>query len=104
MESAILESADVLHDLRKKIDALDEALVRLLSVRAACALEIGREKVRRGLPVYDPDREAAVLEHIQRLNQGPLDNQAMRRLFERVITEARRVERPPREPRGQNRQ
>lgn len=92
MESAILESADVLHDLRKKIDALDEALVRLFSARAACALEIGREKARRGLPVYDPDREAAVLHHVQRLNLGPLDDEAMRRLFAGVIDEARRVE------------
>jgi chorismate mutase-like protein len=91
----MLESTDVLHDLRRKIDALDEALVRLLSARAACALEIGREKARRGLPIYDPVRESAVLDHIQRLNQGPLDDGAMRRLFEGVIHEARRVERHP---------
>ena len=30
--------ADGLAELRKKIDALDEALVRLLNTRAACAL------------------------------------------------------------------
>jgi chorismate mutase len=45
------------------------------------------------MEVYQPDREAQVLEHVQSVNQGPLDNHAMKRLFERVIDEARRLER-----------
>ena len=43
--------------------------------------------------MYQPDREAEVLGHVQAINGGPLDNGAMRRLFERVIDEARRLER-----------
>ncbi len=82
-----------LEDLRKKIDALDDALVRLLNARAACALEIGRVKKRIGLAIYQPSREAEVLDHVQHLNRGPLDDGAIRRLFERVIDEARRLER-----------
>ena len=84
---------DGLADLRKKIDALDEALVRLLNTRAACALEIGRVKKRAGLPIYQPSREADVLGHVQQINPGPLDDGAVRRLFERIIDEARRLER-----------
>ena len=79
--------------LRRKIDELDEALVRLLSARAECALAIGRVKKELGLEIYQPSREADVLDHVQRLNGGPLDDQAMRRLFERIIDEARRLER-----------
>ena len=79
--------------LRQRIDELDEALVRLLSARAECALAIGRAKKELGLEVYQPTREAEVLAHVQQLNRGPLDNGAMRRLFERVIDEARRLER-----------
>jgi chorismate mutase len=79
--------------LRQRIDELDEALVRLLSARAECALAIGRAKKELGLEVYQPSREADVLNHVQRLNPGPLDDGAMRRLFERVIDEARRLER-----------
>jgi chorismate mutase len=82
-----------LDTLRVRIDELDEQLVKLLSVRAECALEIGREKKAAGLDVYQPAREAEVLAHVQRLNSGPLDNGAIRRLFERVIDEARRLER-----------
>jgi chorismate mutase len=79
--------------LRQRIDELDEQLVRLLSARAACALAIGRAKKELGLEVYQPSREADVLNHVQQLNPGPLDDGAMRRLFERVIDEARRLER-----------
>jgi chorismate mutase len=82
-----------IESLRQRIDALDEQLVRLLSARAECALAIGRAKKELGLEVFQPAREAEVLNHVQQLNAGPLDDGAMRRLFERVIDEARRLER-----------
>jgi chorismate mutase len=87
------QSVDGLAGLRKRIDALDDALVRLLNTRAACALEIGRLKKQAGLPIYQPSREAEVLGHVQEINPGPLDDGAVRRLFERIIDEARRLER-----------
>jgi chorismate mutase len=86
-------SVDSLAGLRKKIDALDDALVRLLNARASCALEIGRVKKHAGMPLYQPSREAEVLGHVQEINPGPLDDGAVRRLFERIIDEARRLER-----------
>jgi chorismate mutase len=80
-------------DLRKRIDLLDESLVRLLNARAACALEIGRLKREMGIPIYQPDREKEVLSHVMTLNNGPLDDQVIKRLFERIIDEARHLER-----------
>jgi chorismate mutase len=82
-----------LEDLRKRIDLLDDSLVRLLNARAACALEIGRVKREMGVPIYQPDREAEVLRHVQSANNGPLDQEAIKRLFERIIDEARHLER-----------
>lgn len=82
-----------LEELRRRIDMLDEHLVRLLNARAACALEIGRLKRALDIPVYQPAREAEVLAHIDGVNTGPLDQQAIRRLFERIIDEARHLER-----------
>ena len=79
--------------LRKQIDAIDARLVELLNARAACAVEIGRLKELAGLPVYQPAREAEVLENVRAANKGPLDHAAVTRLFERVIDEARRIER-----------
>ena len=84
---------DVLNDLRKRIDLLDESLVRLLNSRAACALEIGRIKREMGVPIYQPEREAEVLTNVQAVNNGPLDQSAIKRLFERIIDEARHLER-----------
>lgn len=85
--------SEAISALREQIDRLDEQLVRLLNERAACALAIGREKQALGLAVYQPDRERDVLEHVTGLNPGPLDDAAIRRLFERIIDEARRLER-----------
>jgi chorismate mutase len=82
-----------LDELRRRIDTLDERLVELLNERAACALEIGHEKKLAGLELYQPSREAEVLGHVQRINTGPLDDEAVKRLFERIIDEARRLER-----------
>jgi chorismate mutase len=79
--------------LRRRIDELDERLVRLLNDRAGCALEIGRIKQALGLEIYQPDREREVLRHVRETNVGPLDAQAIVRLFERIIDEARRLER-----------
>ena len=84
---------DPIDELRRRIDEIDEQLVRLLNARAECALAIGREKRVLGLELYQPAREKDVLEHVQTVNRGPLDDHAVKRLFERVIDEARRLER-----------
>jgi chorismate mutase len=79
--------------LRQRIDAIDAQLMRLLNSRSACAVEIGKVKRILGLPVYSPEREAAILERVARENPGPLDKGAVRRVFERIIDESRRLER-----------
>ena len=84
---------DALEALRRRIDELDVQLVALLNQRARCALEIGRLKDAAGVPVYQPTREAEVLTNVRSHNAGPLDAAAMTRLFERIIDEARRLER-----------
>jgi chorismate mutase len=78
---------------RRRIDLIDEHLMRLLNSRSACAVEIGRLKRTLGLPVYSPEREAWILERVMRENPGPLDPTAVRRVFERIIDESRRLER-----------
>ena len=79
--------------LREQIDRVDEVLVRLLNQRTKYAIEIGRIKGVLSLAVYAPEREKQVLENVERWSEGPLDPAAMRRLFERIIDEARAVER-----------
>jgi len=80
-------------DWRNEIDKLDEQLVKLLNERSQCAIELGRIKRRRRLPIYSPDREREVIAHVTGINGGPLDRAAVRRLFERIIDESRSIER-----------
>ena len=85
-----------IEELRGRIDIIDDQLVRLLNVRVACAVEIGRLKHDEGLPIYQPDREKQVLAQVrQSATQlaGPLNADAVVRIFERVMDEARRAER-----------
>jgi chorismate mutase-like protein len=83
-----------LDELRNDIDRVDEVLVRLLNERARVACEIGRLKKEQGVPIYQPEREKQVLEHVRNVAvEGPLGPEAIARLFERIIDEARRLER-----------
>ena len=83
-----------LEDLRKDIDRVDEVLVRLLNERARCACEIGRIKKQQNVEIYQPEREKQVLEHVKSVAaEGPLEPEAIARLFERIMDEARRLER-----------
>jgi len=87
-------------DWRRKIDEIDRKLVELLNERSDCVLEIGRLKKVDGTPLYQPDRERQVLDGVERANRGPLSSAAIRRLFERILDEARSVERHVMEDRG----
>ena len=80
-------------DLRRRIDQIDDQLMKLLNSRSACAVEIGRIKRQIGMAVYQPEREKWILDRVERNNPGPLDSGAVRRVFERVIDESRRLER-----------
>ncbi len=77
---------------RHQIDQIDDRLLELLSERARLALQIGREKRTRGLPLYAPEREAQILQRLCALNRGPLDERAIRRIFSQIFRELRRLQ------------
>lgn len=82
-----------LDDWRKRIDEIDQQLVKLLNERSHCAVEIGHLKKILKLPAWQPEREKEILRNVVKTNPGPLDDAAIRRLFERIIDEARSLER-----------
>jgi chorismate mutase len=82
-----------LSEWRRRMDEIDKKLVELLNERSQCALEVGRIKQEAGMPIYQPARENEVLANAARNNKGPLSDAAIRRLFERIIDEARSAER-----------
>ena len=77
---------------RKEIDEIDVELLRLLNIRARLALKVGALKQAADLPFCDPERERIVLERLQRMNSGPLDERAVDKVFRRIMRESRRVQ------------
>jgi len=84
---------DEIIKLREDIDKIDSILLELLNKRSSLALKIGEIKKLHKIPVYDPQREKQIIDRLISENQGPLDKQAVIRLFERIIDEARSLER-----------
>lgn len=78
---------------RDRIDKIDRMLLHLINERSRSANAIGQIKQHLGLPIYAPRREQAVIENVQSTNQGPLSDEAVRRIFERLIDETRSLER-----------
>ncbi|MBI2816421.1 MAG: chorismate mutase [Acidobacteria bacterium] len=79
-------------DWRRKIDDIDRRLVRLLNERAQCVLEIGKIKHQQGLPITESRREDEVLRHAVEVSHGPMDGDAIRRVFEGILRESRDVQ------------
>ena len=72
-------------DWRTKIDSLDEQIVRLISQRAQAAAAIGELKRTAQLPVYEPNREQAVFDHVRAVNPGPLADAEIVDVYQRII-------------------
>jgi chorismate mutase/prephenate dehydratase len=83
-----------LDELRGRIDALDEEIVRLINERAKVACEIGRFKRRENTSLYAPAREKAVYQNIARLNQGPLPDSTLRAVYREIISGCLALEHP----------
>ena len=78
---------------RTHIDQMDEQIVRLLSARAEAARAIGDLKQIERLPVYEPQREQAVFDHVRHVNPGPLSDADLLHIYERIIDVMRSVQR-----------
>jgi chorismate mutase len=79
-------------DWRKEIDEIDAILLQLLNLRAEFAVEVGRLKEEEGLSLCAPEREQKILASMESLNNGPLDREAVRRIFRVVMDESRRIQ------------
>ena len=84
-------------------ELLDRRIVALINERTRVVEEIGRVKREAQLPVYEPKREELVYANICSANGGPIPQDAIRRIFERIIDEMRMLQRnkivtPPETP------
>jgi chorismate mutase/prephenate dehydratase len=86
------ESAE-LRRLRRRIDALDRRIVRLLNERAGLAREVGRAKAAEGRQaVRDAEREREVLLRVTMANEGPTPQADLLAIYRRLFSVARQLE------------
>jgi chorismate mutase / prephenate dehydratase len=83
-----------LDDLRKRIDEIDQRLVRLLNERSSLVVEVGQHKRDRGIPIYAPHRESEVLENVLRANAGPLSNRSVEGIYRELMSGSFALEQP----------
>lgn len=81
-----------LANLRRKVDRLDDQLVRLLQARTKVAEEIGRQKQRTGQSVFAPARETALFQRLEAKLKGGLDRTALRAIYREILSSARQVQ------------
>jgi chorismate mutase / prephenate dehydratase len=72
--------------LRKKIDTVDEQILRLLNERTEAVLKIGKIKATKGEQFYVPNREKAIITNLLKKNKGPLPKEALKEIFREILT------------------
>jgi len=79
--------------LRRRIDALDRRIVRLLNERAELAVAAGRAKEAAGSrSIRDPEREREVLLRASIANDGPIPQADLIVLYRRIMAITRALE------------
>lgn len=71
-----------IHELRERIDEIDEEILKLLDERVVVAKEIGKIKREKGISITDNDREKEVLDRAERYKE----------VFEEIINACKKVE------------
>ena len=71
--------------LRKRIDAIDQKIVRLLEERMAIARRVGEYKAANNLPVLDSEREKAVIQSRVNMLANKEMEGAVTEIFEQIM-------------------
>jgi len=86
------KDADPMLGLRADIDAIDDNLLKLLNDRAQIAEKVAAAKAAKGGITYVPGRERQIVDRLQSQNAGPFPNDAIRPVFQEVISACLRLQ------------
>jgi chorismate mutase-like protein len=93
VDRGILMKKSELEKLRKKIDAVDRKLLKLLHERACCSQRIGKVKRQLKMKIYSPQREQEILSMLVRQVKKPLPRDAVKKIFKVIMSESRKIQR-----------
>ncbi len=80
--------------LRRKIDKIDEGILKLINERAQTAIEIGNLKRKQGQDIYVPDRERTIYNNLIKKNKGPLSSKAIQSVYKEIMSNSLALEKP----------
>ena len=80
--------------LRREVDCLDTRILRAINERATVVTEIGKVKSLTDIPVYQPTREAQVIDNMIAANTGPMPDTAIAAIFAQIMASGRPLEHP----------
>jgi 3-dehydroquinate dehydratase type I len=82
-----------LDKIRDEIDSADSEMLRLLERRMELALQAGRIKASRGMPLFQPEREQRVYDRLSNLNRGGrLPGESLRSIYREIFSASRLVQ------------
>jgi len=79
----------MLDKLRKKIDTIDNEMLKLLNERAREVIEVSKLKVKNNLSLYCAEREINILKRLKALNNGPLSSWDIENIFKEILSACR---------------
>lgn len=83
-----------LQELRDKLDAIDNELLKLINERMDLVHQVGALKAKSGGAIYRPEREKAIIDRLEKLNDGKLNRAAIEALFLEIFAISRNLELP----------
>lgn len=83
-----------LEELRNKLDSIDNDLLELINERMDIVHQVGALKAQSGGAIYRPEREKAIIDRLDALNEGKLNRNAIEALFLEIFAISRNLELP----------
>ena len=83
-----------LKELRDKLDSIDDSLLELINERMEIVHQVGVLKAHSGGAIYRPEREKAIIDRLNDLNEGKLNRNAIEALFLEIFAISRNLELP----------
>jgi chorismate mutase/prephenate dehydratase len=83
-----------IEELRARIDAVDDHILKLLNDRAQLAIAVGHHKSGQGKATYAPEREKRIFGRLAKTNGGPLKPEHVRAIYREIISSCLSLEQP----------
>ncbi|EDM25839.1 chorismate mutase/prephenate dehydratase [Lentisphaera araneosa HTCC2155] len=83
-----------LSELRSEIDRLDRSIVAMINERYTYVRQVGDWKHANSSEIYVPEREKALLEKLETINEGPLKNETLHAIYREIMSGAIALESP----------